>query len=388
MSDGGARMGKRNRMFRGGAAVACASLIAAISACTGDDSGSGGDDGVGGGSSSGSGYSSSGVSVGGSSSSGSGGSSGSGSGSSSSSGSSGSTDGGVGASDDAGSDGSSSSDGGSAVGSGSDGGTVAAHDATVADGGSGVDATLADAGSAAADGGKVQLMWCPFLDSDWAILPDAGESICATQTPPNGTCPDRADGWANPGPGIAGDFLNLLYADCRVEAMGDSPVLTADDVNNYWNQTEYFTLAFFGCPNPTQSAGPFGGFGLIPAPLLGHAFTTADVALLEQMYVESVVQALSDNGSPPLTATQMTELQAALDTWGASVGATSSSVYSYADPATCAPDGGPVVDAGSAGPSDAGHDGESDAARDGESDAAPDREGDADNEGSTDAGGG
>ena len=49
MSDGGARMGKRNRMFRGGAAVACASLIAAISACTGDDSGSGGDDGVGGG---------------------------------------------------------------------------------------------------------------------------------------------------------------------------------------------------------------------------------------------------------------------------------------------------------------------------------------------------
>src|SRR6202142_4119049 len=272
----GYRMRRPSLMFRGAAAAACTGLIATMWACSGDDTAVGDDGGGsssssssgGSSSSSGSGGSSSGSSSGSadaghdggssSSSSSSGGSSGWGSGSSSSGSSSGSAD--------AGHDGgSSSSSGGSSSGSsGSDGGSDgsreaasdAARDSTVGDAevdGGGGDATLADAGDAAADGGGTQLEWCPSLDVTWGLVAaDAGgdAGICATVT--NNSCPDRAgDGWANAFPfggGIPGDLFTLLYADCRIEAMGSNPVLTSSDQTVYLNQVAVFTEAFFGCP--------------------------------------------------------------------------------------------------------------------------------------------
>ena len=193
------------------------------------------------------------------------------------------------------------------------------------------------------------------------MAPDSGADagICATQTPGNGTCGDRASYWANSGfgsTGIASDFLNLFYADCRVDAMGSTPVLTPGEVSDYSEQITVWTLAFFGCPDPSQPLGPFNGFGLIPQPLVGHAFTTADVQLLEDMYVAGINQALSDNGATPpaLTDDQTTQVRASLESWASSVSPVTSPTYSYSDPSTCASDGGPIGEAGPDAESDGG----------------------------------
>jgi hypothetical protein len=370
----GYRMRKHSLLFRSAAVAACTGLLATMWACTGDDS-SPGDDG-GGSSSSSSGSSGSSSSSGGSSGSSSGGTVGSSSssGGSSSSGSSSGAGGSSGGSADAGRDsGSSSSSSGSSSGSsGANGGSDAsneaasdaARDSTVADStvdGNGGDVVTADANDGAADAGRDQLAWCPSLDITFADYnPDGGvgPAICATETP-NGLCPqERADTWANNVVGIAGDFLNLLYADCRIEAMGAPPVITSTEGADYLNQVTIWTLAFFGCPDPTQDLGPFNGFGLIPKSLSGHTFTTADVRLLEDMYVAGINQALTDNGSPILTVDQTTQVRASLVSWAASVLPTPSSTYSYSDPSTCASDGGAVVDAAG---SDGGTDGSTDA---------------------------
>jgi hypothetical protein len=373
--NGGYRMKKRNLIFRSTAAALCTGLIATLGACGGDDttgevySGSSG----GAGSSSGSG-----IEVGGSSSSSSGAaggsSSGSGSGSGSSGGSVGSSSGSLDAGHESGSgtgaDSGSDATADATAHDASDASDAAAHDAsdggehdatvgdaTTADSGGGDSTT--DASDAAADAGRTQLEWCLWLDYTFGAStssPDSGADagICATQTPASGTCPDRAGTWANNFTGIAGDFLNLVYADCRVEAMASIPVLTSGEVDDYANQATIWTLAFFGCPDLSQPLGPFNGFGLIPQPLIGHAFTTADVQLLEDMYVAGINQALSDNGATPpaLTADQTNQVRASLESWASSVSPVTSPTYSYSDPSTCASDGGPIGEAGPDGGSD------------------------------------
>ena len=387
--NGGYRMKSRTLIFRSTGAALCTGLIAILGACGGDDT-TGGVYSGSSGSSSGSG-----IEVGsGSSSSGgaAGSSSGSGSGSGSSSGPVGSSSGSLDAGHESGSDsGSTGADGGSdatADATAHDASDAAEHDAgdggehdatvgdaTTADGGGGDSTTDA---SDAADAGRTQLEWCLWLDYTFGASPNSPDSgadagICATQSPSSGACPDRGNSWASAATGIAGDFLNLVYADCRVEAMASMPVLTSGDIGNYWDQVTEWTLAFFGCPDPSQPLGPFNGFGLIPQPLIGHAFTTADVQLLEDMYVAGINQALSDNcATPPaLTADQTNQVRASLESWASSVSPVTSPTYSYSDPSTCASDGGPIGEAGPDGGSDT----------DAESDGGT-------SEGSADAGGG
>ena len=182
--------------------------------------------------------------------------------------------------------------------------------------------------------------------------PDAGVDggICDTESPPTSTCPDRAgSGWAAPfQPGFAGEFLTFLSGDCRVSGMLGAGALTAQQANDYFNQVAVWTEAFFGCPDPTQTTGPFG-FGLIPVPEAGHPFTTADLQLLEDLYVAAINQGLVDSGGPisSLTADQVTQVRAQLASEAAAVGASQSSTYSWADPTTCnTTDGGPITDAG------------------------------------------
>jgi hypothetical protein len=149
--------------------------------------------------------------------------------------------------------------------------------------------------------------------------------------------PDRDDGMGN---------------DCRVNAIGGPPVLNATDVLDYQNQLTAWTLAFFGCPEPGADLGPFSGFGLIPKPLSGHAFTTADAQLLEDLFVASIDQALSDTGASMLTVDQTTQVRASLASWATALGPTVSSAYSYADPTSCALDGGAVNDMSADGASE------------------------------------
>ena len=311
------------------------------------------------------------------------------SGSASSSGSSSSSSGGSSSSSSSGGSSSSSSSGGrdggdaatSSSSSGGDASTEAASDAagdsTTADattGDAATDATGGDGGgeASASDAGAdvgvdagTPFQWCPYLDVTYALVTDAGAepAACATQTIAG--CPDRlgnntfGQGWASPildvfDPpptisGIAADFLALLGGngltgtpgDCRIDAMAGPQTLTNQQVTDYTNQVGFWTLALFGCPDPTQSTGP-SGFGLIPAPVATHAFTTADMQLLEDMYIAGINQSLTDNnmingGPTQLTAAQEAEIRAKIATEEAAFAPTPSPIYSWS---TCPVDGG------------------------------------------------
>jgi hypothetical protein len=135
---------------------------------------------------------------------------------------------------------------------------------------------------------------CPMLDTQF-IGVDAGEACEHVTTT---ACPDRVDTWDVT---IVIDFAIALSGDCRF-GQWVPPLLTDTDVTNYLNDLLAFTLQFYGCP----AEGTTGKltFGLIPSALASRHFTTADLDALADLYSAAIVQALSDNGSPPLTAEQ------------------------------------------------------------------------------------
>jgi hypothetical protein len=143
---------------------------------------------------------------------------------------------------------------------------------------------------------------CPTFDSDF-IGVDAGAS-CAHITTPE--CPDRVDTWDS---AIVFDFAIAVTSDCRFGEWSNG-LLTDDDVINYLNDLTAFTLQVSGCPS-SDTTTPLS-FDLIPSALDNHKFTTADLDALVDIYSASVAQALSDNGSPALTARQAKELDAKL----------------------------------------------------------------------------
>jgi hypothetical protein len=117
---------------------------------------------------------------------------------------------------------------------------------------------------------------------------------------------DRLDTWDI---AIVFDFAIAVTSDCRFGQWAP-PLLSDDDVVNYLNDLLAFTLQLSGCPSEDTTT-PLS-FDLIPAALDGHKFTTADLEALADVYSAAVAQALSDNGSPPLTARQAKELDAKL----------------------------------------------------------------------------
>jgi hypothetical protein len=171
---------------------------------------------------------------------------------------------------------------------------------------------------------------CPLFDADF-IGVDAGAGCAHVTTP---ACPDRVDTWDN---AIVFDFAIAITSDCRFGQWAP-PLLTDTDVANYLNDLLAFTLQFFGCPE--QGTTGRLTYGLIPSALQSHAFTTADLDALADAYGAAVAQALSDNGSPPLSAAQTKSLDAKLTRLAHRVpGRVKSNAFTFS---TCAADAGPA----------------------------------------------
>jgi hypothetical protein len=143
---------------------------------------------------------------------------------------------------------------------------------------------------------------CPLFDAQF-IGVDAGEACEDVTTP---ACPDRVDTWDF---SIVIDFAIANSGDCRFGQWAP-PLLTDVDVANYLNDLLAFTLQFFGCP--VEGTTGKLTYGLIPSALQSRHFTTADLDALSDAYSAAVAQALSDNGSPPLTAQQTKAIDAKL----------------------------------------------------------------------------
>jgi hypothetical protein len=173
----------------------------------------------------------------------------------------------------------------------------------------------------------VQVEMCLALDSAWGNASDAAG--CATTT--NNNCPDRvSDGrWG-------GDFTNAfifvgnITTDCRI-----MDIFTGADFGEYLNQILNFNVAFFGCPDPSYSTAPLA-FSLIPSNQINHIFTTADLRLLSDYYVQGLIDGRDTHGT--FTSGELTQIRAQLDGLAAGVAGTqTSSLYTFS---TCADDAG------------------------------------------------
>jgi hypothetical protein len=159
----------------------------------------------------------------------------------------------------------------------------------------------------------------------------SGGPACASVTTTN--CPDVTGTWDF---AITLDAVNTVFADCRF-GQWFGGLLSNDDLNNWFSQVTLFTMQFFGCPFVGTLTGPLS-FAMIPAPLQSRVFTTADLSALSAAYAAAIAQAISDNGSPPLTAAQTSAINAQLAFLASKVpGTVTSSHFTFS---TCAADAG------------------------------------------------
>ncbi len=174
---------------------------------------------------------------------------------------------------------------------------------------------------------------CPTFDTLFGLTEPAS---CATSS--SVACGgDRFATWDG---AIENDWFNINAADCRFGQWNDPPIVNMFTVVGFFQQDlafRLFMLQLFGCAEAGNLDGPLG-FPLIPPDLAKLKFTTADLAALQQELVQAIGQALSDNGSPALTAAQTTAINAQLSSATKRVaGVTSSSSLTYS---TCSADGG------------------------------------------------
>jgi hypothetical protein len=174
---------------------------------------------------------------------------------------------------------------------------------------------------------------CTFLDAQFGLVENPG---CETvSTFPCET--DRQELWDG---AIPFDFLNDVSADCRFGKWAVPPIsnsMTSVGVIQWNTDVGLMTLQLFGCALEGNLDGPLP-FALIPPPFTSLHFTTADLKALEDLYVASVNQMLSDNASPTLTTSQTTAVRAQLDSAASRVaGVTTSSHLSFS---TCPVDAG------------------------------------------------
>jgi hypothetical protein len=161
-------------------------------------------------------------------------------------------------------------------------------------------------------------------------------SSCATVST-EACAGDRLFTWAG---NIEFDWFNINAVDCRFGQWEIPPIInmfTQVGISELNLALSLFDLQIFGCAEAGNLDGPLG-FPLIPPDLASLKFTTADLAALQDEFVAAINQALSDNGSPPLTASQTTAINAQLTSAASRVpGVTPSSKLSFS---TCAGDAG------------------------------------------------
>jgi hypothetical protein len=146
------------------------------------------------------------------------------------------------------------------------------------------------------------LALCPTLDVGFGFSEPASCNIVSTPD-----CAfDRAVNWDS---AFVDEFAPIISADCRFGNLFNG--LTGTDVVNYLNELLNFGLYFFGCPATGTVTGPLAD-GIVPPALVGHTFTSADLAGLNADYLAAVNQGLSDFGAPPLTPAQEAAVSAQL----------------------------------------------------------------------------
>ncbi|HVV48107.1 MAG TPA: carboxypeptidase regulatory-like domain-containing protein [Polyangia bacterium] len=169
------------------------------------------------------------------------------------------------------------------------------------------------------------LALCPTLDADFGFSEPA---TCDAVT--SGDCTfDRELGWVG---AVTNDFLNINDVDCRFGVWDNPPIIddfTSVTVIQWETALNTFALQLFGCALQGNLVGPLG-FPMIPPVLASLHFTTADLAALQDEYVQGIQQALSDQGAPPLTTAQLAAINTQLGAAAARVpGVTRSSTLTY-----------------------------------------------------------
>jgi hypothetical protein len=166
---------------------------------------------------------------------------------------------------------------------------------------------------------------CPTFDALFGLSEPAS---CAVSSSPSCAL-DRVLSWDGI---IQNDWFDVNEADCRFGQWNNPPIvnlfepigLTVDEV-----AINAFGLQLFGCGLAGNIVGPLS-FPFKLTDLASLEFTTGDLAALSQEYVEAISQALSDNGSPPLTAVQISEFNAQLASAASRVpGITKSSTLNF-----------------------------------------------------------
>jgi hypothetical protein len=186
-----------------------------------------------------------------------------------------------------------------------------------------------------------QLEMCKTLDVLWGIQSDAGADAGGCDTMTSQACPDRLDAWV---PDIEDAFGGgPATTDCRTFEMffttDEGGVLSPDQQDDWENGTlPLFILDFFGCPEPGVDAGALASYGVIPAALVDHVFTSADLSLVSLYFSQAVQAAVANLGAGSLTGDQIAAIDARLAYLQTTVSYVDSPRYSLAD--TC-PEAGP-----------------------------------------------
>ncbi len=175
---------------------------------------------------------------------------------------------------------------------------------------------------------------CPTFDALFGLTEPASCSFSSSLP-----CAfDREESWVG---FIEGDWFGVNVDDCRFGQWNSPPIVNLFTALGL-TQDSYAILMFgfqlFGCPAAGNAAGPLP-FPFVLTDLQSLSFTTADLAALSDDYVQAIREALSDNGSPPLTACQIAAFRAQLASAASRVpGITASSTLSFS---TCGDAGRP-----------------------------------------------
>jgi hypothetical protein len=115
-----------------------------------------------------------------------------------------------------------------------------------------------------------------------------------------------------PGTGGIAGYLNVI--DCRVDGIfAEGPVNTdaGPEFNIWQNAAQEFEYQFFGCAG---DGGAGVGFALVPPILYGMPMGQADLKLLGDWYVTSLIQAVANqsesNAQAVLTGPQIDAIEA------------------------------------------------------------------------------
>jgi hypothetical protein len=179
------------------------------------------------------------------------------------------------------------------------------------------------------------LALCPAYDTLFGFS-DPATCNAVTTLQPNCSFDRLSSGPQGWGQTIPNDYGNINFVDCRFGQWNNEPDLdlfTVTVLDQWFEALDLFTLRLFGCPLVGTVDGPLP-FALIP-PLPSLKYTTADLQALSEEYIAGINQALSDNGSPALTAEQTAAFSAQLAYAASQVpGVKRSSTLTYS---TCTP---------------------------------------------------